>query len=624
MNRSASKSGTLLGLPPTNTNSSINWTDISHGYYPTQMSLSPTNPFELYYSVRPMTLSDIEFKMPTPVTSNSISDSLFNGGFNKGLNNLGPVPLDIDPKEDAIASLILRYNQVLNDAGINKKESAEKELILIEKELMLRDMDNMYIGGNCIPLEYINTPNGIRKIYEALNEQPQNKVLFDWMFCSINTSFHSNVSFNAKLTNVRQLITRVTELDKSEQGQMGTVWETEIKTLTDLIYLKTSRSGDVFHEFFIGYALNSIRDLTPNYMATYGVFNCYRPLNNMPCPFEEMLAQQRAYINKYPQYNLGINDIDYPIDYLVMEKISFGEKLGDILYNFKPANFDDFMSIYLQIIYSLGIAYEKLNYTHYDLHTNNILIRPIDPTNIYRFMMIPYTLNGETRYVKSRYLVKIIDYGHSHITKTYQISDNLTDDSTITMEFGNVEGHNRGGRNAFQSNPLHDIYKLTGYIMLDLMEAERKDKEQDEFDVIKYNANHKSNYKPKKIFVYDRDNYLLSHVYRLFTRFDPFRDYNSNNLSIEQYEELKDSISEDRTKTNFVVSIEGRDHLVNDSMNKRENPHMDTIKFVSKIYPRVINSVLFEQPNDGQNTLVLDCSNGKCYDANKIEAEIRM
>ena len=100
---------------------------------------------------------------------------------------------------------------------------------------------------------------------------------------------------------------------------------------------------------------------------------------------------------------LGIKPYEKYIPYLLLEYIQ-----GDIL---EETIFDEniLLEFYIQIICALQFAQEKIHFTHYDLHSENIIIKKT-PT------LLEYPLKRGTRKVKSSILVTIIDFGYSHVS----------------------------------------------------------------------------------------------------------------------------------------------------------------------------------------------------------------
>ena len=100
-----------------------------------------------------------------------------------------------------------------------------------------------------------------------------------------------------------------------------------------------------------------------------------------------------------------------------------------------------FIQIILQVINGLKLAYERFEYSHNDLHDSNILIQEYTEP-----IFIPYFFDDKIRYIETKYVATIIDFGQSFVKKNgkgYGFHD--YDDVKIFSH---------------RSNPIGDIYKL--------------------------------------------------------------------------------------------------------------------------------------------------------------------
>lgn len=132
---------------------------------------------------------------------------------------------------------------------------------------------------------------------------------------------------------------------------------------------------DVLHEAFIGfYAMNNLRKYIPNFVYTYGLFR-------NPCV--------------YPR---SIN-----CNYLLLELIP-----GQVWTKFiKTATVSEFLNIFLQTCLSLNLARELYGFTHYDLHSDNIIIKKLDKPIEIRY--------GPENIITTKLVAKIIDFGNAHV-----------------------------------------------------------------------------------------------------------------------------------------------------------------------------------------------------------------
>tara|TARA_R110001632_G_scaffold211680_1_gene337232 strand:- start:79 stop:1533 length:1455 start_codon:yes stop_codon:yes gene_type:complete len=331
-----------------------------------------------------------------------------------------------------------------------------RQIMIVEMKILshLIEKRNM----QCTAVNKIKEPFGARELQKILqNHNHQDHKFFEWLFCSFNSAYitiekeqiNDKIIYNNK-TNVKAVLDSLSDMTLlSESGNFGTVWKTKIRGLSNVTYIKTDKNIAEFdkhflkHEFFVGYQLNSLRKCIPNFMYVYGLFECKKVEGGSPCQPSE---------NEWGP--------DYNVDYLLMEKIKDAFPLTSILTNEKEKiSHFQIMSIYFQVILSIKLAWERFGFTHYDLHTSNVVL---ESTPNDEFVLIEYKCMQKTYYVKSNIIARIIDYGLSHV-------------EVENMHFGNLNIGRKMGFNADESSPMWDIYKFAGTIMYDLVLYEHYD-----------------------------------------------------------------------------------------------------------------------------------------------------
>ena len=147
-------------------------------------------------------------------------------------------------------------------------------------------------------------------------------------------------------------------------------------------------------EYAVLEGLNQIREFCPHFCKTYGKFTTrlspdYRKEDN---PFE---------VEDDKKYLIG--------DVMVMENIENGRKLYRYIKN-EHVNPEIVMSIVKQTLIANIIAGETLRFTHYDMHSNNVLVKRC-PTN----SVFLYILDENRTYLVPTYgyYPIIIDFGFS-------------------------------------------------------------------------------------------------------------------------------------------------------------------------------------------------------------------
>ena len=145
---------------------------------------------------------------------------------------------------------------------------------------------------------------------------------------------------------------------------------------TDLLFLKKicMNCNDLpffFNEYFVMvYGINFLRFHTPTFNFTYSLLN------------------EHKYISLKQEFNDN-------------NRITLKTFL-------QQCSFEDFLSIFFQIILSLEIGQFHLLFTHYDLHSENIMVEP-HPSS--------FSLHYNNHdYHFDKYMIKIIDFSFSSIT----------------------------------------------------------------------------------------------------------------------------------------------------------------------------------------------------------------
>lgn len=209
-------------------------------------------------------------------------------------------------------------------------------------------------------------------------------------------------SYNSKLFSIKlsESINNVFTNHKliSSDSNEGFVYKNGYKYLNDILILKVpikkDRSKSSIHEYFIGLHLNSIRRYIPNFIYTYGYFNCKFDIDN---------------------YNKGIYklcDSGEERVFTIYENVN-GILLTDYLSLLSYNDIYKFISIITQVLLSIQIANEKINYIHRDLHSSNIMIRILPDTKVVKYEIS----ESKTFYVLCDNIATIIDYGYNVIEK---------------------------------------------------------------------------------------------------------------------------------------------------------------------------------------------------------------
>jgi serine/threonine protein kinase len=112
-------------------------------------------------------------------------------------------------------------------------------------------------------------------------------------------------------------------------------------------------------------------------------------------------------LNEAPFFVHTIGCFQFKNQFHIVTQFIDGINLKSFLQN-KKSTFVEFLNIFFQILLGLEIAQNKLNFAHYDLHTDNVILVPCKET-------IEVTLYGYNYIIKNNYRPVMIDFGLSSV-----------------------------------------------------------------------------------------------------------------------------------------------------------------------------------------------------------------
>ena len=248
----------------------------------------------------------------------------------------------------------------------------------------------------------------------------------------IGTSYHNNL-INEYITNLRQIGTE----SKNGYAMLG-----NFDGLKDFFVDKVSRdptNDTLVHELVVGlYGTNKLRQYIPNFSYIYGGLKCSPPLIDP--------VTKKVIYSCLDNKNL--------VNYVLYENVA---PAIDISTYVRTSSSAQFLNVFMQALYSLRLANKLIDYTHYDLHAENLLIREpkLDKGKIFQ---IPYETENGTEYLRTNVISTFIDYGYSHI-KTEDIID---EDKKIILKGQHFGVHGRIQASIFPNRSwiIYDAYRL--------------------------------------------------------------------------------------------------------------------------------------------------------------------
>lgn len=158
---------------------------------------------------------------------------------------------------------------------------------------------------------------------------------------------------------------------------------------------RNERADPASYEYYIGLALNTLREMSvPNFGLVYGRFSCgFNPEGKKICDNSYRKKTHVLY-----EYITSLSDKTRTLyDYIKWEPNS--EQKNITLIN-----------IIVMLMISLQKAQDALEFTHYDLHLENVLLVQLNAK--YKFV---YEYNGKKYTIILDYFPFIIDFGRSHV-----------------------------------------------------------------------------------------------------------------------------------------------------------------------------------------------------------------
>jgi hypothetical protein len=198
--------------------------------------------------------------------------------------------------------------------------------------------------------------------------------------------------------NIREYISNFKHF--STESAQGYIYMVDFFSPDINLVIKVSKykPADMLREYFIGIkAINKLRYLIPTFSYTLGAFKCAPTFNDAGSQlpnYSENLCDSKSNITITP--------------FVLYEKI-IGTSVSDLLKDFGLTfTFDQWLVILFQLLLGLEVAQRELRFTHYDLHSENVMIRKNDSYS-YNVPLDMATYN----IVNPEFIPVVIDFGMS-------------------------------------------------------------------------------------------------------------------------------------------------------------------------------------------------------------------
>lgn len=294
-----------------------------------------------------------------------------------------------------------------------RRDRLSKQIKLLEKEKYELDK----LPAKCDAVRIRHHPEEISKLYDSS--------AFDIGYqkalqCVQNTIIYDDPS-NIHLNLIKYYIKEL-EIFSKDIGDQVLIQHLN-KSSSSPFMVKVDDYIELIHEAFLGiHIMNHLREMIPNFVYTYA----FASLPNLYCEGESCV--------------IG-DETEKRIGYLFIERIPDSISLVEFIWTSPEKEINN---IFLQIFMALEMAHERVEFTHYDLHASNVLIRKLS-----RPYQLSYVIRGVKYYIVTDNLAVIIDYGNSHAVK----------DGIHYGIYANHNGYDLG-IDIESSYPFHDIFSL--------------------------------------------------------------------------------------------------------------------------------------------------------------------
>ena len=212
------------------------------------------------------------------------------------------------------------------------------------------------------------------------------------LFCLFDTMFLSESKIKSREKGLYDLSKTIEKWIKkmvkiSVNSKEGFIYISNFSPDIQVVIKVAQKSNGLeskLREYFIGIkSLNKLRCLIPTFVYTIGSFLYPKPTKTGKLDKE---TENTAFV--------------------VYEKID-GETINSLLKKNK-LNFKQFLSIFIQLLLGLEVAQREVRFTHFDLHTDNVMIRQNDVSS-YNVHLDMSTYNV----IHPEFIPVIIDFGTS-------------------------------------------------------------------------------------------------------------------------------------------------------------------------------------------------------------------
>ncbi len=287
-------------------------------------------------------------------------------------------------------------------------------------------------------------------LHQYTRDQLQNPAVMNAAMCVADSLFYlspydlGSISMNNRLRLYLQNL-RLTQEYTNHYDLIS-----DFENTHDMFSIKVAKTPDtdnLSHELLIGlYGTNQLRQMLPNFHYIYGGFKCSPPLIN---PDD----------NKVVSWCLHNENA---VNYLVCENIDGSLPMSEYIHS---CSNKEFLSIFMQIVYSLYLANRVADFTHYNLSHENVRIRIPHNTTYSSYFQVAYETENGPEYITTKCIPTIVNYDTAHIILSETITSNIIKVSD-QVHYGK-SGYVPYSIFPYRSFIMYDIYKFLMYCMME-------------------------------------------------------------------------------------------------------------------------------------------------------------
>jgi hypothetical protein len=321
----------------------------------------------------------------------------------------------------SINDIISEYNKGKEEENINKYYNIAYEQEKLEKEA-LNKLSQCPLNTKDIFQHFPNLKT--KELSNIYHDKFYNENVTTAIACLSESLVAVSDEWKNYINDYLVNLKKIVENTSVGTALIADLHNPNVGVTNDLFIIKTPMNNEdrILHEAFIGMiGTNALRSLIPNFACIYGYFKCGKVGNYGICSDD--------FINK---------------EYVIYENINPSQSLRSLL---STMTAEQYMQYFIQILFALKIANEDCSFTHYDLHSGNVLMR-----NLPQLSLIKYSTNHGDVYIKTDKIATFIDYGMSYIKGNLDNNEFFESGSDGCLLEYSV--HND------RSFILHDVFKL--------------------------------------------------------------------------------------------------------------------------------------------------------------------